>query len=226
MVPFHTQLVVKGTTYLIEIKGFLKNSLNWAQVSFEVSDQISTMKTTKFKKLLFMFTLISLVAVGCGRNNVSGTKSRNNGLPGVGGIGVGGVGGLGTSSPLAGIVLQENPCISGAGRMLANIPLTMMTNVAINSTYIGVTSEGDVATITNMGQGPILTLHLCQRPGLTSGQGQLTQNPVINSSRYCRVDEITAASVVLQSTMGMPYSLNFRALHFGSSAQRPFSVCL
>lgn len=161
------------------------------------------------RRSTFLLTLIFILS-SCGRNNQSGqnnpaTNQFNNPL------------GVGSTNPFVSTVMQQYPCISGLPRSQATIPLNMQ--VAIGGTYIGVTSEGDVAVVTsNNGQG-VLSAFICGRSSTTSGQGQLMGNPVINRSYNCQIDEITSASMRLPTQFGPVLSLNFRPIYFppGSS---------
>ena len=173
------------------------------------------MKTTL--RGMALIILLAFTFVSCGANNTSGTgrrSARDNGANNAG------IAGFGTSSPHIQTVMAENPCVSGQGRVTVTLPLQM--NVATNQTYVGVTSEGDVAVISNQGQ-PAMTMYICQRYSLGQGQGQLLGNPAIASSPNCQVNEITAATVALPPAMqGLPpLYLMFRAIYYG----RGSSLC-
>lgn len=172
------------------------------------------MKTKQlFKGLLLIF---AMVLSGCGKDNVSG--NQNNGLYG---------GAIGIPGQYGNAIYAENPCRVNAiptygyptqqniqGRQTIVVRLQGV-NVAIGSSYIGVTSEGDIANVYNDGRGPVMAMQLCNRG--FAAQGQLLGNPIINNSLNCQVDEITQAQVVLPGMFGQIY-LNFRPIYFSGSS--------
>jgi hypothetical protein len=111
---------------------------------------------------------------------------------------------LSTSSPVIGRLLQENPCRVGNGQRIP-VSIRLNINVAANQTYAGVTSEGDIAIVTNQGNGAVLTAQICARQSAQSGQGSLMGNPVLNHSPNCQVNEISSASMQLPGVMGTVY---------------------
>lgn len=157
-----------------------------------------------------MFLGLALLG-GCGKNNESGKSSSSlcNGLGYCSSLGNIGVGAIPTNvtNPYVKLVFQSMPCTTGGGRV--GVQMALQQTVAANATYIGITSEGDIAMVTSSGGQGILSAYLCQRPGLASGQ--LTRNPVLNrSSAGCLIDEITAASMVAGQ-----YVFAFRPIQYG-----------
>lgn len=159
------------------------------------------MRKTMLKTFALTLSL-ALVATGCGNKNKSG---RSNGY-----YSQLGLSGIPNISPNVNMAAFGNiPCSTGSGRQQVqfNVPL----NATINTTYVGVTLEGDLAFITASGaanQG-IFTASICQRYGLT-GSGRLAANPTINVTRSytCPFGEITAATMYLQGQGGY-YTLAF-----------------
>jgi hypothetical protein len=162
------------------------------------------------KTKIFGLLAMSMILASCGQNNTSGTGSRNGGSNPNNQIGT-----LSTSSPVIGRLLQENPCRVGNGQRIP-ISIRLNINVAANQTYAGVTSEGDIAIVTNQGQGAVMTAQICARQSAQSGQGSLMGNPVLNHSPNCQVNEISSASMQLPGVMG-PLYLFFRPIYFGGT---------
>jgi hypothetical protein len=168
-----------------------------------------------FLKNLATIALVATVAVGCGKSNKSGgstTPTTVSTLPG-GGVyppgGVPGMNGMQLPPNYMDIVRQENPCINGMQRTPVQFALQGI-NVNAGAIYLGVSSFGDIAVVSNSNAGPLMQLEICGRPG-ASGQGQMMQNPVINNSQYCPVGEITAADVILQGQV--PMQIKFAPIH-------------
>ncbi len=169
------------------------------------------------KKLLLIIT-ISLFLVSCGKDNVTGTGAINP-------VGTGlntTVSGYGiqtlnqNQAQTLNVVLNESQCINGGQRLQITIPI--QGNSSAGQIFVGATPEGDVAVIHNDNGQPTLTAYLCQRPDM-GAQGQLAQQIVTNTSQYCNVDEITAATMYIPSTYGyQPYELRFRPIHFDNSS--------
>jgi len=163
----------------------------------------------EFTKLLAITTLLSILILSCGKeNNTGGSLSRSTSVTAVG-----------SSSSMINTILNENKCSSGYGRIVVSIPLEM--NVPTNQTYVGVTSEGDVAIVTNNNGQPTLQAHICGRTIVGNGEGRLLGNPTIGQSQRCKVNEITAAQIELPASYeGMPsIYLEFRPINYfrGSS---------
>lgn len=157
-------------------------------------------------KILILTTLLTLV-VSCGKDNKSGQGySGQFNYANV------------SNNPYVSTVMNENPCSTGLQRVGVQVPMTGF-NVAPGSTYVGVTSEGDVAVVTSDGTYGVFTAYVCGRSGM-GGNSQLQPGVVINRSNYCSIDEITSATMVIGSTYGN-FTLNFRAIHYG----RGSSLC-
>lgn len=164
-------------------------------------------------KKLAVLMMVAAIAVGCGKKNTSG-KSDNGGVINTPGVGVGGGA---YSGEYKNVILNENPCQTPGtlGQRISQIN-PIQTNVG-TGVYTGVTSEGDVAFISN----GVMELYLCSRPGLV-GTGNQYSRLVTNISQYCSIDEITSMTVTLPFSDGYRYgnfTLNFRPIHFknGSS---------
>jgi len=181
---------------------------------------------SKHLKSLGVLFAVALISISCGKNNSSGKSSNTAGVGGIGGIGVPGTGAYGypgygtqygnyTLQQMMDIVAQENPCFEGGVRQYVQIPINM--NVNSGGAYIGVTSYGDIAVVQNQGQA-VLEAFICPRSS-ANGQGQLTQNPVINIAENCAVSEISAAQMILGSQFGQPIQVNFRPIYYGNGSQ-------
>lgn len=171
---------------------------------------------SKFLKNLGVLGLISLAAVSCGKDNTSGQSSNASTTAGIYSQypGYGNVYGTMTLDQIMTAVSAENPCDQGGTRVRVQIPLQM--NVNTGSSYLGVTSFGDIAVAYNQAQ-PVIDLYICPRAGAT-GQGQLSYNPILETSTQCPVGQISAAEVILSGQV--PYTLRFRPINSTGS-----SVC-
>lgn len=158
---------------------------------------------------------LALFAGACGKDNESGKKKVDGGtfFGSLGSLGAGAVPGT-ITNPHIQKVFQSTACTTGGGRVGISFALNM--SVAANANYVGITSEGDIAVVTNTNGQSVFNAFICQRPSLGQGQGSMSTNPALNRSVYCQVDEITAARMQLPGAPGYPpYILNFRAVHFG-----------
>jgi hypothetical protein len=151
-----------------------------------------------------------LILVSCGKDNRSGQSNTSVGINPIGP-------GVGVTNPYVGTVMNEYPCLSGMPRTTVQIPLNM--TVAVGGTYVGVTSEGDVALVSSNGGQGIFTAYICGRTSAANGTGSLLGNPVINRSYNCQIDEVTSAAMNLPTLYGGTLRLNFRPIYFppGSS---------
>lgn len=120
------------------------------------------------------------------------------------------------------VISSENPCrIPGkSGNSLRNTMRFKLKdmNVAIGDVFVGVTSEGDIASVTNDGSGPVMTLSICSREIIENGVGELLGNPIVNKSFNCQVDEISSAMVEMPSKYGASLYLRFRPIYFSGSS--------
>ena len=190
-------------------------------------------------KSILMLAFAVTLMVSCGKENKSGDANNNpnqynNGN--YGGFQYGNINNNGMNLPgdWMNIVMNENPCQvsyqngspfnnSGSGRTIVTIPLNGV-NVNQGSVHIGVTPQGDVGIVSNQNNGPVIELHLCQRPDLT-GQGGLSSNPVINSSDNCPLSEITSMNVSLAGNPQFSaYILQFAPIHI-QGTNRFSSLC-
>jgi hypothetical protein len=143
--------------------------------------------------------LLALAISACGGKNESGKKGNVGHWNGLGAGSYQGVQPL-INNPLVNAVLQQLPCSTGAGignqRMGGGVLLQgPSSQIALNSSYLGVSVEGDIAIVTRAGTGQaVLSLYLCPRPGISGAQ--VYQNPIVNRTiRGCLVDEISALNV-------------------------------
>jgi len=180
------------------------------------------MKTQKkglasFLKKIAITSFTTALLVSCGGKNTSG--GNTSGAFGAYGNLAGG-NGYANFGAILQQVANENPCrINGGGgggqgiggRQSTTVNLQGI-NVNVNSSYVGVTAEGDIAVVHNSNGVAALDMYLCPRPN-TSGQGELTQLPVLNTSQECPVGEITAADVLLYANQSQPYYLKFFPIH-------------
>ena len=186
------------------------------------------MKAMRTSSLLGTFLLTLMVTtIGCGKKNESGktnpyTYSQLGTYPGVAGVGA--VPGS-ISNPYAQQIFQYLPCLNGQQRVGVQVGLNM--SVALNATYVGITSEGDIAVVSSSGSTQaVLSAFICMRPEF-SGQGTLAANPAVGrSSAGCLVDEISAARMILPTMYGYSLTLNFRPIHFGVPNYPQFSQAL
>ncbi len=167
---------------------------------------------------------LAIVLGACGKDNESGKKSGGTYFGSLGTIG-GGSYPTNVTNPHIRGVFQSLSCLSGGQRVGVQFGLNL--SVAANASYVGITSEGDIAFVTNSNGQAVFNAYICQRPGLGSGTGSMSSNPIVNRSLYCQIDEITKASMVLPGAPGFPpYVLNFRAIHFGVQGNNQFTTFL
>lgn len=170
---------------------------------------------SRFLKNLVVLSAVALISVSCGKDNSSGKGSSTDGY----GSGIYNYAGYGTQygnytlQEMMNIISQENPCAQGGTRVRVQIPLNI--NVNVGTPYVGVTSFGDMAVVQNQGQA-VFEMYICPRSG-ANGQGQLISNPVIESSTYCAIGQITAANAVLYGATN--YQLAFRSIQYGNGSQ-------
>lgn len=146
-------------------------------------------------KRVAIIALVTAFAVGCGQNNTSGTGDNpwdNNG-------GYNWGNGWGNTSTPTG----------SHGRYTVSQPVG---NTGGYGSYVGVTSEGDVAVI----QNGTLTMYICPRADYANGQGQITQQPIVNVTNGCVVNEITAMDIQIPGRNGI-YMLGFRPIYFNNN---------
>lgn len=181
------------------------------------------MKNTWFTPAILA---LALLAGACGKDNESGKKSGGTYFGSLGTLGSGQVP-PNVTNQYAQQVFQSTTCTTGGQRIGVQFQLNM--TVAANATYVGITSEGDIAVVTSANGQALFSAFVCARPSLGSGQGSMTANPALNSSsqfsgqchsqpcyRSCLVDGITAARLQLPGAPGYPpYILNFRLINFG-----------
>lgn len=173
---------------------------------------------SKFLKNLGVLSVITMMSIACGKDNTSGKSGNNSNVNGGTGIynypGYGNVYGTMSLDQILVTVGQENPCLQGGQRAYTQIPLQGI-NVNVGSSHLGVSPFGDIAVVHNIGQ-PVMDLLICPRAGLT-GQGQLLYNPIIETSQFCPVGQITAADVMLSGQV--PYQVKFAPIHIPGTDQ-------
>lgn len=187
------------------------------------------MKTMKLATILTT-TLVMAMALtaGCGKKNESGKNSYNpyynqlGSYPGV--VGTGSIP-AGVVNNYAQLIFQSLPCISGGQR--AGLQFGLNMSAAVNATYVGITSEGDIAIITSNGGQAVMQAFICMRPEF--GSGSSIQPQVVNNSAAvgrslagCVIDEISAATVRIPSYTGY-LTLNFRPIHYGAGMGHPYA---
>ena len=179
---------------------------------------------SRFIKNLVVLTSLAFLAIGCGSDNTSGNGTNTTvdpysyGTYPTTGTYSGQYGNYSMEQILS-IVSQENTCAQGGTRAFVQVALQGVS-VNMGSSHIGISSYGDIAIVHN-NNGSMMDLYICPRTGAT-GQGQLLQNPVIETSQYCPVGQITAADIVLSGQV--QYQVKFAPIHI-PSAGRYSSVC-
>ncbi len=178
-------------------------------------------RAKSFLKVIFTFTLLSTLLVGCGKENESGgssgsSNSWNGGVTSVGN---------GNKLPSDWVKRLENEyrCNTGYStnnsRQRLGVQVPGQLNLNANALHVGVTLEGDILIMSNKNNRTTVELRACRRPA-NSSQAQLYTQPVVNVSRVCAIGEITAANVMVQTQYG-PYELVFFPI--GMSA--PSTLC-
>ena len=186
------------------------------------------MKTQKkglasFLKKIAITSFTAALLVSCGGKNTSG--GANSGVFGAYG-GLSGGNGYADFGAILQQVAIENPCRinggAGGGQGVGARQSTTVNlqgiNVNSNSSYVGVTAEGDIAVVYNNNGIAAMDMYLCPRPN-TNGQGELTKFPVLNTSQQCPVGEITAADVLLYANQSQPYYLKFFPIHIPNAGK-------
>jgi len=172
---------------------------------------------------LVLAVTMALIAAGCGKKNESGKSSYN---PYSNYLGQGAALPAGANS-YASLVFNGLPCSNGQQRIGVQFGLNMAA--AANSTYVGITSEGDIAVVTSNAGQAVFSAYICNRPEFasTNGQGSMSANPAIGRSLVgCAVDEISAASLRLPTMYGYYLTLNFRPIHYGVPGYTQFNQVL
>ena len=169
-----------------------------------------------------LLTVLSLALISCGKNNKSGSSSSSTTTTGTitGGTYQGGNGTVLPGNWLD-VLFNENRCQYNGTREKKVINLQ---GISINAggLYIGATSNGDIAVVSNQNNQPVMDLYLCPRQGMVGGQ--LLSNPIINYSSLCPMGEITQANVRLNGSNG-GYSIEaFRPVHIQGTNVRS-SLC-
>lgn len=168
-------------------------------------------------KSTLVLSTISLLLVSCGPKNTSGGKTKSK--PGVDTT-------VTTANKGAwiDIVRQENPCQYGGQRQPITIPLQNSGGSA-GATYVGVTSEGDIAYVESNGGQQIMTVEICSRPAIDGrATGGMASNPVLKTNLYnCPIDEIVKADIYLDGAYGN-YMLAFAPIHV--PGYRQSSLCM
>ena len=164
------------------------------------------MKNLKWSVLLVLSSM--LILAGCGDKNKSGGSGTDSYWGGLNTGTYSGPAPLNTSNPYVAGIFQTLPCSAGGfntGNQRMGSGQLINMSVAFNSTYLGISTEGDIALVTSDQSGQaVLSLYLCPRPNLQSASAS---GLVINRSAVgCRIDEITRLSVF---SNGLPAPINF-----------------
>lgn len=152
------------------------------------------MKTFKNLKkqahALLLLGLVSLTFVGCGKNNTSGGSNSNTPVQPINGSAGGSIN---TNLQSVNILRQNFPCAQNRQRIPVNLPIQMQ-NFNSNATFVGSTSEGDIAVATNTPNGPMLSMEVCQREGISSN-AQISEI-YLNNSLICSNGELVATVII------------------------------
>lgn len=165
------------------------------------------MKTLKKLTNAFMLLwVVSFISVGCGNNNKSGGNT-NTPIPTP--IETGNFGSQ-SNLPVVNLLRQLFPC----QRINVSLPIQMQ-NFNSGATFVGSTSEGDIAIAVNAPGGAVLQMEVCQRNGLErnglTSSPILSEQPVLNNSLVCPVGEIVSTvKIPIQGTQ-KAYELRFHA---------------
>lgn len=181
------------------------------------------MKNLKWSVLLVLSSM--LILGGCGDKNKSGGSGTDSYWGGLNTGTYNGIPPVNTSNPFVQTVFQSVQCVNtgyGGGvvgssqRMGSGIAYN--SQIAFNGVYVGVTYEGDIAVLTgNGGTVPggggnsVLSIYLCPRPNVNSGQ-LVAPVAYAPTSRGCRVDQISAMNIAIP---GLP-QLTFFPVHLHS----------
>ena len=176
---------------------------------------------TRVNNILKTALLVGLTATllaSCGKKNSSGGKKSG------GGTVVDDYGIYSTANGAPGnwfeIVEQENPCYQGGQRAFVQIPLN--ANVNAGAVHVGVSSYGDITVVHAETGQPTMDVYICPRADLT-GQGDILQYPVLNTSYECPISEVTAADIVLYGSQ-VQYQVKFAPIHI-PNAGRYSQIC-
>ena len=179
---------------------------------------------TRVKQIIMGFLSLSLTGLlltSCGADNSSGgssssgssitTSGNGNSLP----------------SNWRNVIMNEYPCttynssgtISQSRRTLSLSTSSSIVSVNANSIHAGVTVEGDVLIIRRSGNTITTELYACERPNFRSSTptAQYATSPVLNTSSYCSVGEISAANVYVGSSYGT-YQLAFFPIGYSGAS--------
>ena len=181
----------------------------------------------KITKTWFTPALLSLAlfAGACGKKNESGKSNKYYGSVGT----YSGVAPANTSNPYVQQVFQRVQCTTGGsfnGNYNANQRIgtgqQMNFAVAANSTYVGITAEGDISVLTGDNSGrAVLSLYICPRAMGGTGAATMQQNPAFGVTYHgCRMDQITSATVYVPGPTGQPYVLAFFPIHFNPTLRQ------
>ncbi len=186
----------------------------------------------KITRTWLTLVLMSLALVSaCGKKNESGSSSSSSKYFGALGS-YEGVAPANVSNPYVSRVFQMTQCTTGGGylpngnynpNLRVGHGQQMSFRVSSNSSYVGVTAEGDVAVLTGDANGrAVLSLYVCPRPtggqGVPTPTGNFTWNVTYQS---CRVDQITALTAFIPGGAGFPnLALVFFPIHFNPTLRQ------
>lgn len=181
-------------------------------------------RTNLFQKLLLV-TLLSSLFVACGKDNSSGGgDSNNNGYYTYPSTSGSGNGQIPLPSNWLNVLQNEyqcNPYLSN-GYNSQRVRLVMPANVNVNagSFYVGATSAGDIAVVSNQNGQSKVELFICQRAGMTD-YIQMINSPTLNYSQYCSVGEVSSMSFAIANQNGGYHRVDFRPIY----ADRQTQLC-
>ena len=170
-----------------------------------------TRANTIFSRSLLTILLTSLL-VSCGGDNSSGSSgSSSSGTTVV-------TSGNGSSVPSnwRTVVMNEYACtsgqygVTGTNRTRVNITSPTSSTIDEGGLHVGVTVAGDVLVMSRSGNVITTELYVCQRSTYTSYMptAQFKTTPVVDTSDYCGVGQVSAANIYLTAAYGT-YELAF-----------------
>lgn len=159
-------------------------------------------------KRIAITSFIMAIAVSCGQNNSSGNSNGNiNGI--FGGLGSTVINGqtinLGVAvQRLASQMQCANYGFNQTAQVNGNRIRTVIQvqgNGALYKPVVGITVEGDIAVVRSVGQGFVMEVFACQRPGMVNVQGIIQRVAQPLSYSFSCMDGLVA-DVILQGQQG------------------------
>ena len=181
---------------------------------------------TRAKQMILGFlslSLAGLILTSCGADNSSGGSNSNNSGSSITASG----NGNSLPSNWRNVIMNEYPCTtynangsnSQSRRTLSLSTSSSIVSINANSIHAGVTVEGDVLIRRRSGNTITTELYACERPNFNSSRptAQYATSPVLNTSRYCSVGEISAANIYVGSSYGN-YQLAFFPIGYSGAS--------